>query len=365
MNKSVSLEHTSAYYGHPNDYRLYGNRDYVATTAHCKWVKLWVDWSVVQPNPGPSDLTQLWTVLGQWSGWANLDGQIARANADGVPVILQFEPHTPAWATGASGAEAGTGKDITLHWPASYDVGSPWERFISYCYNRYRPGAGVAAGGAYISAIEPFNEPNELPWPQEDNLYCRVSQMVQTLENAFAFWGPYCTMLIPGVADVPERITGGVRHYTEYSGFVDGLLGMLASWRPRFYVAWSQHNYRDIRDGKYDPSTGTTLNHYRAYNTVSLLKSQNWRGGGDRNLWLTEGGYQLQDNTAAEKQKQSDRIQDVFGAMTGIPEVQLFSQHLIFDGGSFRSGIRACTTSGGVVTAIGSPYPAWYMFANA
>jgi hypothetical protein len=31
--------------GDHNDWRLYGNRDYIITLSRCHWVRLWVIWS--------------------------------------------------------------------------------------------------------------------------------------------------------------------------------------------------------------------------------------------------------------------------------------------------------------------------------
>lgn len=115
------------------------------------------------------------------------------------------------------------------------------------------------------------------------------------------------------------------------------MLDALADFRPRVMVFWSQHNYRDIaREESKDNS--------RAKQVVDLLYAKNWKGGGDRNLWLTEGGYNMGSNWAdsATRDLQASRINQNFEEMRLLPDVFLWTQHVINDvtGNSFKSGLR-------------------------
>jgi hypothetical protein len=361
MRKNVSLQHTNEFDGHRNDYRNWENRRYIRDEARCDWVKLWVHWDKVQPNPAPSDLYANWAAIGAWPHWWRLDAQIAQANADGRRVSLQIDCRSPTWATGTSSFEKDTNKDPRFHVIADPQVGGPWERFFSFCYNRYRPGAGQNPAGAYIDAIEPINEPNQLMWPQE-NLHCSISTMMQTVENVVAFWGPHAMVLMPNVADMPNKTTGSVRDWTDYLTFTNGVLDLLRNWRPRMYVGWSLHNYRDIR---YGPEAHGTTAKYRARWVMDSLSAYNWKGSTtDRAVWISEGGYELRSDTAAEKQAQADRIGIVWNDMRATGQVAMGSQHGIFDEGNvpnaFRTGFRQWTPADQGVSGV--RYPAWERF---
>src|SRR3954447_23919889 len=70
--------------GHPNDYRLWGNADYVKA-SHTGWVKLWVSWEGLQEGYPQTSLADSWRQLDSAPGGAGylrrLDAQIQAANA--------------------------------------------------------------------------------------------------------------------------------------------------------------------------------------------------------------------------------------------------------------------------------------------
>src|SRR4051795_2688023 len=46
----------------PNDYRLWGNRDYV-TRSGTRWIKLWVSWYDLQQDQPPASQSASWAQL--------------------------------------------------------------------------------------------------------------------------------------------------------------------------------------------------------------------------------------------------------------------------------------------------------------
>src|SRR4051812_22943227 len=80
--------------GSSQDYRT--NRAFLIETG-TKWVRLWADWPSLQPEASlaPDQGSGAWRV-------AELDKQIAQANADGIQVIL-CSYRFPTWSNGTAG----------------------------------------------------------------------------------------------------------------------------------------------------------------------------------------------------------------------------------------------------------------------
>src|SRR3954453_10120069 len=151
--------------GHPNDYRSWGNADYVKSSG-TGWVKLWVSWADLQDAPA-STLAGSWSQLNTAPGGSKylrrLDGQIHAANADGVKVLLTIYQAFPTWATGATGSDPLSSKPAIQKLPLDLSPDGPWAWFVGYLSNRY-DGSSVLAGR--VDALEVMNEPNTLYWPQ-------------------------------------------------------------------------------------------------------------------------------------------------------------------------------------------------------
>ena len=207
---------------------------------------------------------------------------------------------------------------------------SPWGWWISHLCARYRfghpvnpigphvpghagqpeptnppPGYDPARGnpsGAYIDALEILNEPNLQMWPQQ-NLWSPVSEMVVTAEAIATFWqGP--SILAPSTSDEVggpnqdglQSANGTDATPTGWRTFTLNLLVQLQNLRPRIPFGWSVHNYEDIRQTNLTSAnsrigqTGTAGPPERR-GVRKMLYELNWKGGGDRNIWITEGGF--------------------------------------------------------------------------
>ena len=100
-------------------------------------------------------------------------------------------------------------------------------------------------------------------------------------------------------------------------------------------LVWSAHNYYDI---KYNSPVGGVYANTRAAHIRSLLYSKNWSAlSGNTALALTEGGlnvYGGQQTTA----EQRDKCRRNFQMMVAMPDVNLWTNHEMRDGGTFWTG---------------------------
>jgi hypothetical protein len=339
----------------PNDYRSWGNRQYFKD-SHTGWVKLWVSWYDLQQAYPQSSRDNSWNNLtGSATGSSylkRLDGQIRAANDDGVKVIVTVYQAFPTWATGATGSDPLSSKSAERKLPANLSTNGPWAWFIGYLSARYN-GAYNATGphkpvkretsSAYygnssrakLDALEIVNEPNTLYWPM-DNVAGATATMMRTAATLSAQWGRQ-SILAPATSDSPDPGAARAGVSMDWQTFTSQVLDALAGWRPPVPVYWSSHNYKDV---KYEDPAATS----RAKQTIDLLYAKNWKGGGDRNLWLTEGGYNLGGSwpDGAARDAQAAKIQKSFDAMKTLPEVVMWTQHGINDiaTNSFKSGLR-------------------------
>jgi hypothetical protein len=276
-----------------NNYRLYGNREYVRDQSGTKWIKLWLHWAEMQPA-AVSSRAASWNDLSQrlQVQLARLDAQISAANADGIQVILGMYHQYPLWAVSPDTNGMPEKRTLNDRFPSDVGPNGPWDWFIGYFMARYKyhapinpagPRDGYTLGnpvGAYITAFEICSEPNELNWPTSvaDS---RVANMIMTAENASWYWGSLAPadysiwVFGPATGDIaswPTETNKTLNYYT----FTGRVLSYLRNWwHPRVYCAWTQHNYNDIASDR-------GLNDTKASKTRQLLYDYNWRAGGDR-----------------------------------------------------------------------------------
>jgi hypothetical protein len=372
----------------PHDYRLYGNREFIID-SNTRWVKLWISWAQMQqhytaaPTSAMDSWNRLSTDLVSARKLARLDEIVKKINSDSAMLESQGRGRiacfltlggNPTWAA-APATDDETyryGRNYDTKWPDNRTTDGPWAWFLSYLMLRYiappkPPGNSL---GAWINGIEIINEANHLWWPQ--NLSgCCVVDLMKTAENLAAFWGWGQTgqaLFAPGTLDSPDPgyTTASNRRFTDYWTFTDGVLAALANWYPRVYVGWSHHNYRDIAQRQIG----------RVADVDNLLHNRNWRGGGDRYVWLTEGGYDMASTCVSpcqppnyvvnpgERDKQRDLIRDNFNWMRVFTDVPMFTQHAIHDASwqDFKSAIRENFDYG--TATPGAPRPAWGMWRN-
>jgi hypothetical protein len=363
--------------GHPNDYRLHGNREYVRD-SDTTWVKLWVSWAHLQEELQPAARAESWAQLNAAPAGERalerLDRQLRAVNDDaaarpgGLGAIVCVYQDFPTWSSvPAFGDPARAGKPLNAKLPADLSPTGPWAWFIGHLCARYGPrgprtGApgpadapnGPALGnplGARADFIEIVNEPNYLLWPQA-GIHERVAEMMRTATAISAeLGGP--GILAPATSDFPD-FPHEAAGATDWRTFTSRLLEALPDFSPRVPTAWSAHNYLDVRDE-------VAREDSRARRTVELLRAFNWRGGGDRRLWLTEGGSNLFPSQYDPEARlaQARRVERSFFAMAGEPDVHLWTQHTIHDvyTNDFKSGLRDEFVPG---LGPGTERPAWH-----
>jgi hypothetical protein len=389
----------------PNSYSApYGCRPYLRDTVQAgptpfKWMRLFFTWSFVQPSAPPyadSDVGgafNFYNTDGQAQTWFRwFDDVVAACNADGIFVNLCLSQYHPAWANpGSPAVEPGTENDPnhgpkprSQRLPADVSAGGYWAKWVTYIYNRYHavnyqgvynpvgPSSTTSYWGnpksAWIGAFEFCNEPNIFSWNGHDPAHCVVANMFQTVDSILNFWGPACAVLGPATADTAgSTYTNGMANVIEFETFTNSVLDTLQNWRPTNYFAWSHHNYRDMRDSTDSP---TTANLTRIKKVGTALQNKNWRGGGDRNIWLTEGGYRLPTDgnfTSAERTKQVNAIASTWKDLKGYANAVAFSQYLLNNDprDNYWSGLTTIGSYNAQNNFVpGSHLPAWDTFAN-
>lgn len=340
--------------GDPNDYRLYGNREYIRDRSRTGWVKLWVPWDFFQQELRPASRTESWTQLngapGGQAAMRRLDRQVAAANADGVHVMLTL-PSIPTWANGAQPADRERyRKALNARPPVDTSPTSPWAWYVGYICARYRKGAppnpvgptdplllqGASAydprtgnpDGAFVDAVEISNEPNQVMYPQTGMPERIAAMIVSAVAVSQELDGP--RILAPGTSD-----TDGAGDRANWREFTRATLAALGDFTPGARFGWSHHNYRDTLEE-------LTAERSRAKGVIDLLHASGVRGDGA--LWLTESGVDMypRQNDPGMRRDQARLIEKNFGEMSRLPEVRTWTQHVINDTPfqNFKSGLR-------------------------
>jgi hypothetical protein len=360
--------------GHPDDYRLWGNRDYFRSSG-TKWVKLWVSWTDLQQELGtaPKSIADSWRHLNRapaGSAWLRrLDGQVKAAKDDGLGVIVSLFHSFPAWSNGATRPDrVSPDKPPEQRIPSDLSAGSPWAWFVAHLCARYRkgaerrsPGPEIASGesldsaqsgnpdGGWVDVLEICNEPNLLFWPQEAAPRA-VAEMLRTATRlSHALDGP--AIAGPATSDFPDRNQENSRGLIAmgWQSFTAELLGRLRGFSPPVSVHWTQHNFNDIKRIE-QPS--------RAERVAKLLYARGWVTQ-VQPLWLTEGGYNLRgERSRPAEEHQARLIEQSFLRMLRTGLVHLWTQHTITDksDNEFRSGLRDDFVPG---KGPGARRPAW------
>jgi len=362
--------------GHPNDYRLHGNREYIRDLSATRWVKLWVSWGHLQEELRPASRRESWTQLNRGPGadaaLARLDRLVRAVNDDGarvgggIGVILTLYHEYPTWA---GSALRGRGRrPVSARVPDDLSPEGPFGWMIDHLCARYRPGARAnpigphlprgrpapraydpAEGnplGARVDMLEVCNEPNTLLWPQRA-MPGRVAEMIVTATELSArLGGP--GILGPATADFPDPPRDTERA-TDWRTFTERLCDELPGGAMSALAGWSHHNYLDVKEE-------SSWRASRARRVIDRVERAGFAG----RLWLTEGGYDLypdQDDSGALAD-QARKIERSFREMSRDPRVFLWTQHAINDdpANRFKSGLRADFVPG---EGPGPPRPAW------
>jgi len=365
LRKCISLGGFVHMDNHPDDYRLWGNREFIRDESRTAWVKLWVSWDSLQAELGtapPQSRTASWahldTAPGGQSWLRYLDRQVKAINDDGIGCLLTVDYTVPPWASGATGVDPVSGsKAINRKVPLDLSSDGPWAWFISYLIHRYRKGAPSNPDGGYIDALEISTEPNQLWWPQE-GIEVAIAQMIRTAEELSYTWGP-TSILAPGTSDFPDfRNSTNSRGivYTWWYEFTRSVLQELHPFRPRVPVRWSHHNYREVRFREAPKRTKRVL---WLLNNLAPWRLER------QPLWLTEGGINMSTRylDPAERENQARVIERSFRRTMQVPEVFMWTQHTINDKqwNSWKGGLRDDFTW---EQGVGPPRPSWYTWRD-
>jgi len=311
--------------GSPQDYTVLRAQPWAAPLiAHATHLRIWVDWTVVQPrgdralddpaSPGAPHL-------------AAVDAQVDAAVADGLQVIL-LPYRYPRWVNRETRSD-GT-KSAAYRLPDDgHGPYSPWARFVEALWDRY---------AGRMACFEVVNEPNLQLWPQPD-VAERVAWMMATVDAVARRHGGAATCLGPSISDAesdrPWRIT-------ERTPFVEALLPALArrGFAGGDHWVWSFHNYNDCELGG---------------DRVGAMRRQlgdRWTGrraaDGGPLAFATEGGVRLVGverrrgvayGAARQRAEQAAMLADAVGRYASAPGVGLFTQYTVHADPNYDCGL--------------------------
>jgi hypothetical protein len=346
------------------------NLDY-CRAAGVRWLKVWVDWSKLQPQPA-ADRSSSWAALDAAPGAAALDQVVAGANAAGLHVILTLYQAYPEWVgtpppgtLAADGTEVGTGRARACVVPDDVGPDAPWGWFVGWLAARYAPGRGRGLGAlgaptpAAAQLLEVVNEPNLLLWPQA-GLAAKVAAMVRTGDALAAAAG------LPGVLGPALHDGSFGRGVTPYRPFATAVLDALAGWTPAGYVGWSMHNYVEVGHGLDWPRS-----HVRWMQDE--LTRRGWGSAVPAPIWVTESGYAPRvggPRTADELARQDVLGRWNYAMLRDRPSgAVVWMQHLWNDyphpGERSHWGLRDAVVYGpDGVAQLGAPRPFWATFRD-
>jgi hypothetical protein len=286
MRKGISL------IGDVNPYDdALGVRPYLLGGAHpTTFVGLWLGWPTVQPlAPNPFSRAQAFADLANTTAptaqtFVALDGQIARANADGLEVALTLYQAFPEWTRAPGSPPA---PDRLAPVPDDRSPDGPWAWLVAYLCERYARGGAGNPSGAQIDWLQPMNEPNLTWWPQrsasfpDGTIAGAVAELARSAAAVAAQVPGSPGLLLPAASDV---VSVASEHGTPWDAFSDELLAHLRGWEPGVPVAWAHHNYADVKLGPQADGR------WRVERLLELQQAHAWP---EPSVWLTEGGYQF------------------------------------------------------------------------
>jgi hypothetical protein len=379
MRKGVSL------IGDVNPYDdALGVRPYLLGGPHpTTFVSLWLGWPTVQPlAPDPFTREQAFADLANptapaAAAFAALDGQIARANADGREVALTLYQAFPDWTRGPGEPLAPA---QLAQAPSDRSADGPWAWLVAYLCARYARGGAGNPAGAQIDWLQPMNEPNLTWWPQRSagfpggTIAGAVAELARSAATVAAGVPGSPGLLLPATSDI---VSAASSRGTPWDVFTEELLARLRGWEPGLPVGWAQHNYADVKHGPQEDGR------WRVERLLDLPRAYDWP---QPSVWLTEGGYQfgvrrdgwiapdverwVVDPRSTGDPAQPDAyaeqvaaIERNWAAMSQLP-VRLWTQYQVNDRDvRFQSGLRGPVqdTSAGRVLHD-PPYPAYALW---
>ena len=115
---------------------------------------------------------------------------------------------------------------------------------------------------------------------------------------------------------------------------------------------YKRQNYNDVKRPR---ATGS-----RALDVRDALVRLNWRSGGDRYVWLTEGGYNTSDQALQRSASKAN-----FNLMRATPDIAMWTWHHFHDTPyqpQYHHGLRDDFDEAN--RAPGPAKPAWYAWRD-
>jgi hypothetical protein len=189
--------------------------------------------------------------------------------------------------------------------------------------------------GVYIDFFEVLNEPNLMFWPQYEStagnplMHLWAAAMMATARHVTRSTGNLPMVMGPAIANTNMNTSATV----DWRTFMTRTLDTLAAWgiASDQYMAWSLHNYGDIR---YDDN--------RAREARLLLESRGWRGWPYQDparvyVMATEGGDVI--SGSSDYQRQAQRVGDNWNRMRGTAGVGMVNNYQTWSNAGYDTGL--------------------------
>lgn len=337
----------------PFNYELFHNRDFY-NDSRTSFARFWIRWDHLQPYEAYSNTTADGRPIPGYGG-AGLSPQaylyymasnIQKARQDGRRIVLTLYA-TPSWANAsrrASGPRPAGASDFycppdSAAAGTASSFGSPYDFIISSLALWFHTQAprNPWFPGAAVDFLEVVNEPNLQWWPQTNYSgqklmpFTAAAMMATARTRTRLSFGNYPIIAGPAVVDTQRNEPT----ITDWLSTTNEILFWLSATTVDQFLAWTIHNYGDVRDG-------TNL----ASSAVGRLRAANWRGWpyadvNDPYLLATEGGYRHTGAppTAAQEQVQADRLESTWTRYRAAPGVGMMTNYLMWSVPTYDTGL--------------------------
>jgi hypothetical protein len=329
----------------PQNYRLFNNPGFFSD-ARTPWARFWIRWDFLQPRgvtdpakdtleiPGYPGLTPQLYVL-------HMNLQIQKARNDGRAIVLTLYSF-PSWTNrqrAASGPQPANGYDYlcppdNVAAGTATSFGSPYDAIIWYICTYYHTQNPVVPGVS-IDFLEVTNEPNLQWWPQTNYAKQKLMSTVAAGMMATArtrtrlSTGNLPIIAGPAVADT----TTSTPTRQDWLSFTNEVLTLFLAFQYPVdqYMAWTIHNYGDIRDD-------TNL----ARQARIRLEAGQWRGWPYADparayLLATEGGDLIRGT--GDYTRQGDRLQVTWDRYRATDGVAMMTNYQTWSTPGWDSGL--------------------------
>lgn len=261
------------------------------------YVRLWVDWSVLQPYRSNSNFIRVDPNTKRFI--ESLDAQIVEARRNGLNVILTVFHRYPAWVVWYHGNKSPSGPctnpcesqkgearetceqsaafkswkrnqrlTVCERVPRSLDDSSPWAGFISFLVSEYGFSTDKTkpchpAHNRYVDFLEVVNEPNHTHLTREKHteggrlmIALDVADMFVTAQKIVRDQNKILrddNKLAPGATTIKlagPATSDSLRRGDDYQEFTEELLRALdrRGFVARSGFVWTHHNYLDVEE---------------------------------------------------------------------------------------------------------------------